>query len=145
VLFEILFFMHNEIILRFCIWGFNDIAHGEITNIMGIQPSKIYVKGERENSKSTALVKENGWLLEPTSDRGLSFEVQLENLLGLLESKKKLVKKFCEDYTCQISCGVFIYFDNGESTPSIRLSTEYNKLIRELDLEFDVDIYCLPN
>jgi hypothetical protein len=137
--------MHNEIALRFCIWGFSDITHDEITNILGIQPSKIYVKGEKRNSKSTALVKENGWLLEPTLDRSLSFETQLEKLLSFLKLKKDLVKKFCLEYTCQISCGVFIYFDNGESTPSIRLSKEYNKIIQELDLEFDIDIYCLPN
>lgn len=138
--------MQNEIVLRFGIWGFTDITHDDITISMGINPSKIYVKGERKNpnSKFPAFAKENGWLLEP-SDRYLPFEIQLKNLLQILESKVSIVKTYCSQYTCEISCAIFIYFENGESTPSIRLNSEYNKIIRELNLDFDFDIYCLPN
>ncbi len=138
--------MQNEIILKFGIWGFTDINHDDITRSMGMNPSKIYVKGERKNPnpKFPALAKENGWLLEP-SNRYLPFEVQLQNLLQILESKIHIVKEYCFKYACEISCGVFIYFENGESTPSIHLNSEYNRIIRELNLSFDVDIYCLPN
>lgn len=41
--------MKNEIILRFSIWGFDDITHDEISELIGIKPSKVYVKGERKN------------------------------------------------------------------------------------------------
>jgi len=137
--------MQNEIVLTFCIWGFTDITHDEITKSMGIMPSKIYVKGERKNPKFPGLAQVNGWLLEPMCDRFSSFEIQLKYLLQIIESKLEIVKKYCSKYTCEISCGVFIYFENGESTPSIHLDSEYNKVIKELNLEFDVDIYCLPN
>ncbi|MEO5583678.1 MAG: DUF4279 domain-containing protein [Saprospiraceae bacterium] len=137
--------MRNEVVLRFCIWGFTEISHDEITLAMGIKPSKIYVKGERKNPKFAALAEDNGWLLEPPCDKYTSFEIQLNSLLKIIQSKFEVIKKYCEKYTCEISCAVFIYYDNQESTPSISLGSEYNKIIRDLNLEFDVDIYCLPN
>ena len=137
--------MQNEIVLRFGIWGFTDITHDDITRSMGVNPSKIYVKGERKNPKLPGLAKDNGWLLEPTCDRYSSFEIQLADLLQILESKIDIIRNYCLKYTCEISCGVFIYFENGESSPSIHLNSEYNRIVRELNLDFDVDIYCLPN
>lgn len=136
--------MKNEIVLKFGIWGFTDITHTDITKSMGLNPSKVYIKGERKNPKFPALAKENGWVLEPACDQYSSFETQLKKLLQIIESRIDIVKSYSLKYTCEISCVVYIYFENGESIPSIHLSSDYNNIIRELNLEFDIDIYCLP-
>jgi Domain of unknown function (DUF4279) len=140
--------MKNEIVLRFCIWDYNDITHQEITNTLGIEPYKIYVKGQKKNPKNpegSALIKENGWLMESALDHFASFEDQMNAMLDIIESKIDLFRPFCEKYYCEFSCAIFIRYDNEESTPSVHLNARYNRLIKELNIEFDIDLYCLPN
>ena len=135
----------NEVVLRFCIWGFDDITHDEISKALGVNPTKVYIKGQRKHANFSALAKENGWLFEPDYDRYASFQDKLAFLLQFLTPRTEVIKEYCKKYKCEISCGVYIYFENGESTPSIYLNTEYNRIIKELDIAFDVDIICLPN
>jgi len=139
--------MNNEVFLRFCISDFEDITHDEITKMLGVKPIKEYVKGQKRNPKNPnpTLIKENRWLMEPSSSKYTSFEGQMEALLNIIESKIDVFKPLCEKYNCEISCALFIYYDNKESTPSIHLDARYNNLIKELDIEFDVDLCVLPN
>lgn len=137
--------MQNEIILRFCIWGFDDLTHDEITQSLKILPSKIYIKGQKKNPKFGALAKHNGWLFEVTTDRQEPFEYQLKKLLQVIEPKADIIGDFSNRYSCEISCALFIYYDNGESIPSVHINTEYSKIVSRLNLDIDFDIYCLPN
>ncbi|MBZ5858567.1 DUF4279 domain-containing protein [Flavihumibacter profundi] len=137
--------MKNEINLSFCIWDFDDITHSEITRLVGLQPSKIYIKGENKNTIGSALVKENGWIINASLVKYSSFEDQMNYLLDIIEPKIDVFKSLCEKYYCEFSCAVFIRYGNGESTPWVHLNSRYNKLIKELNIEFDIDLYCLPN
>lgn len=47
----------NEIILDFGIWGFNDISHNEITIMLGIEPVKLHIIGEKINPKFLSIAK----------------------------------------------------------------------------------------
>ncbi len=136
--------MKNEINLSFCIWDFDDITHNEITQLIGLQPSKIYTKGEK-NTIGLALAKENGWIITTPLTEYSSFDDQMNSLLDIIESKIDVFKPLCEKYYCEFSCAVFIRYGNGESIPWVHLGSRYNKLIKELKIEFDIDIYCLPN
>ena len=137
--------MKNEVVLDFCIWGFEDITPDEITQMIGIQPIKIYIKGEKKNSKFSALEKQNGWRMGSTLDQNASFEDQMNAMLDIIESKIDLFKSLCEKYYCEFSCALFIRYNHDESTPWIHLNSRYNRIIKVLNIEFDVDIYCLPN
>lgn len=66
-------------------------------------------------------------------------------LLDLLEPKTDILKPICDKYYCEISCGMFIYFGNEESTPWVHLDARYNDLINKLNIELDLDMYVLPN
>ena len=66
-------------------------------------------------------------------------------LLGIINDKRSIFEGFCKKYDCETSCAVFIYFENDESTPSIHLDSQYHRILNDLDIAFDVDIYCLPN
>jgi hypothetical protein len=137
--------MRNEVILDFCIWGFDDITADDITRILGIQPVKVYIKGQKKNPNFSALEKENGWRMTSPLEKYSSFEDQMNAMLDIIESKIDLYRPLCKKYYCEFSCAIFIYYDNDESTPSIHLNSRYNKLINELNVEFDIDIYCRPN
>jgi len=137
--------MQNEIIVRFCIWGFDDVDHKFISAALTIDPTQVYIKGERKNPKFAALANKNGWLVDATTNRNEPFDTQLERLLQILGSKREIVQEFSSKYSCEISCAIFMYFDNGENTPSIHLSPEQIKTMFDLGVEFDIDLYCLPN
>jgi len=78
-------------------------------------------------------------------DEYSSFEDQMKAMLDIIEPKINLFKPICENYNCNFSCALFLRFDNGESIPSIYLDSRYNRLIKDLNIGFDVDIYCFPN
>lgn len=138
--------MRNEIYLDFVIADFEDITHEEITQRLGMNPRKVYVKGAKKHpdSKSEALIKRNRWVFGSSLDKHLTFEEHLNAMLDLLEPKIALLKPLCEKYNCFFSCAVFIDTDDSVSTPSLYLDWRYNKLTRELKLDFDFDLYCLP-
>jgi hypothetical protein len=137
--------MKNEIILRFCIWDFDDISCDEMTQLIGIKPSKIYIKGQKKNAIGSALAERNGWLLDSPLNKYSPFEDQMNSLLDIIESKIDIFRVLDKKYYCEFSCALYIYFDNEESIPWLHLDARYNQLIKELNIEFDVDIYCLPN
>ncbi len=140
--------MKNEVTLDFRICDFEDITASQITNILNIQPTKIYIKGQKrnpENINSKSVLKSNIWIMGSSLSGESSFEDQMNSLLDVIESKLDLFKPLCNKYYCEFSCALFIRYDNDESTPWIHLGDRYNKLIKELNIEFDVDIYCLPN
>lgn len=137
--------MKNEIFLNFCIWGFEDIDANDITSTLSLTPSKIYTKGEKNNPKFNGTAKQNGWLLSSRLNRFASFEDQMNDLLDIIEPKIDLFRPLCEKYYCEFSCALFIHCGNEESTPWIHLNSRYNAVIKELNIEFDIDLYILPD
>jgi hypothetical protein len=137
--------MKNEVFLDFCIWNFEDVTHEEITQRLGIVPTRIYVKGQRIDPKFSRISKKNGWRMSSGLDKYASFADQMKAMLDIIEFKIDLFRPFCEKYYCEFSCAVYIRYDNGESTPWVHLDARYNRLVKELNIEFDVDLYCLPN
>lgn len=139
-------YMRNEIYLDFVVADFEDITHDEISQRLGMNPRKVYVKGAKKHPDSHAetLIKRSRWLIGSSLGKHLTFEEHLNAMLDLLEPKIDLLKPLCEKYNCFFSCAVFIDTDDSVSTPSLYLNWRYNKLTRELKLDFDFDLYCLP-
>jgi hypothetical protein len=137
--------MKNELFLDFCIWNFDDTTADDITKTLGIQPIKVYIKGQKKNAKSATVAKQNGWRMNSGLDKYASFDDQMEAILDIIEPRIDLFRQFCEKYYCEFSCALYIYYNNDESIPSIHLNSRYNRLVKELNIEFDVDLYCLPN
>jgi hypothetical protein len=137
--------MKHEIFLDFCIWKYEDINADEITHTLGIKPSKIYIKGEKTSPKLSILAKENGWRMSSGMDKHSSFEEHLDAILNIIEPKINLFKPFCDKYYCEFACAIYIRYNNEESIPWLHLNDRYNNLIKSLKIEFDLDLYCLPN
>jgi len=134
----------HEVILTFGIWDFSEIDHAYITNLMGFEPNIIYRLGERRIPNKGQPSKRNGWLWRPeVVDKTLldSFELQLNSILGKFENKiaeLKQIEKYC---FFEIRCGLFLYSGNGKSTPIVHFDKRYNDFVREINVEFDFDIY----
>jgi hypothetical protein len=137
--------MKNEVYLDFIIADFEDITHEDITQTLNINPAWVHVKGQKRNPKFAIISKNNVWSMSSGLDKYASFEDQMNAMLDVIESKIELFRPFCEKYYCEFSCAIYIRYDNEESTPWVHLNTRYNRLLKELNIEFDVDLYCLPN
>ena len=136
--------MKHRIYLNLIIADFDDIPHDEISQTLGINPMRVYIKGQKKNPNSSspnpALVTRNRWIMGCPVDEYSSFEDQMNATLDIVEPKINLFKPFCEKYSCNFSCALYLRFDNEESMPSVYLNSRYNRLIRELNIGFDVDI-----
>lgn len=137
--------MRNYVSLSFAIWDFNDINHDDLVEKIALIPDKVYIKGNKKHLKSNAVWEENGLIFHAPNLKFSSFEEQMESFLGILEERVDVLHSICSKYHCEFSCAVFIYFDNGESTPSIHLNNRYNNFIQKLDVKFDLDLYILSN
>ncbi|MGM5631399.1 DUF4279 domain-containing protein [Apibacter raozihei] len=135
----------NKIHFDFSIWNYEDITHKEITHILRIIPSKVYVKGERINPENPKISKQNGWILKSSLDKYVSFEDQLNVMLDLLEPKIEELQMLSEKHKCEFEFSLAIFILNqNESTPWVHLNKRYNDFIRKVDVEFDFDIYYPP-
>ncbi len=132
----------NEIILSFCIWGFDDITHNDITIAMGIQPVTQHFKGQKVNPQFLPVAKKNGWIVESPLGKYASFEDQMNSILDILDTKRDILKHYCAKYYCEFSLALYIQHDTEESTPWVHLNSRYNAFIREFNIEFDLDLYC---
>jgi len=139
--------MRNEIFLDLLIQGFEDITHDEITKLLGINPVKIGIKGKKRNPKNvnSPLIAVNSWFMGSGVDKYASFDEHMNSLLSFIESKSDIFSKLCKKYHCVFICAFYIYFENDESMPWVHLDERYNQIIKELNIEFDLDLYIRPN
>jgi hypothetical protein len=137
----------NKVVLSLRISRFNDITHDELTQLIGVLPVKTYVIGDKRNPKNpdSPLIKNNSWLMGPALDEYAEFDEQMDTLLDILEAKIDIFKELSRKYYLEFSCAIFTYHDNEESTPWIHLGERYNNLIKQVNIEFDVDLYAWAN
>jgi len=109
--------------------------------MVGLQPAKVYKKGERLNPKFARLSKMNSWILDPPCPEFSSFETQMAALLGIIESKMPVFKRLAISSALEFSCAIFIN-NHEESTPWVHLDGRYNSVVAQVPIEFDVDLYC---
>jgi len=134
--------MKNEVDLNFVVFDFNDISHADITKMIGVSPSKIYVKGEPKNLKVKSLAKYNVWMMGSGKDKYATFDDQMNAILDIFEDKIDVFINLTEKYYCEFSCAIFTYYGNEESTPWIHLNKRYNTITKKLNVEFDIDLYA---
>src|ERR1700694_5430227 len=126
-------FMNHEFYLDFVIADFEDITHDEISQSLGMNPRKVFIKGEKKypNSAAKTLAKRSQWIISSSLDKHLTFEDHLNAMMDLLEPKIDLLKPLCEKYTCFFSCAIFFVTDDSISMPSIYFNGRDNKLVRD--------------
>lgn len=134
----------NKVEVFLEISGFEDVSHTDITQLLGLEPNRVYVKGQPRNPQGGSLARTNRWLLygySPERPR-LLFEDQVDALISLVMPRLTAFQALCHRYTCVLRCGVMSYCENGESTPAVHLERRHVELLEALTADFDVDIYC---
>ncbi len=133
----------NDLSLRFCIWDFEDITETEITKTLNLKPLKVYVRGNQVNENISKISKRNGWIYGFPYRSGKNFQEQINEILDVLEPKIYILKNYSQKYNCEFSCALFLN-NREQSVPWIHFDKRYNAFIKEVDVEFDIDIYYPP-
>jgi len=128
----------NEFKLRLNIYGYQCPAD-EITGIIGINPSKVWLEGEPVIPRALNTHKENGWRI--CSPLGVNQELiehwnELEKGMKIIASKRNLLPPEVE---IELSCVIFAY----EYIPSIYFERRQIVLLDKLEAEIDIDLYSL--
>ena len=132
--------MESEIHLTLGIWGFSDLTHSEISDILNLQPVKVHVMGERINPKFLPLAKENGWMYTHSKTVTRTFEEQMNELILVLREKRDSLKTLSGKYYFELSCAIFKKGE--ESMPWVHLTKEHIQFLNEFNIEFDLDLYA---
>jgi hypothetical protein len=134
----------HEVILSFCIIGFEDVEHDYFTQTLGVLPIKQYFKGQPVNNKvpKGKISKQNRWIIAPPGFKKYDdFETQMNSFILLAKRKQSEFEIICGKYHCEFSCALFLEHDNGESTPWVHLGKDYYQIFGRLNVEFDLDLY----
>lgn len=134
----------NKVVVDFKIVGYDDISHETISQLTGIEPIKVFIKGNprNPNNPDSPLIKFNGWIMNAKLHEDASFEQQMNCLLDIIELRLTVFKQLCSSYYTEFSCAIYTYSASEKSTPSVHLSKRYHKLAADLNFEFDVDLYA---
>jgi len=135
--------LKNDLNLRFCIWEYDDISHEDITNTLKLTPLKTYIKGKKINPRFERIAKQNGWVYGTPYYNEMDFMTQLDEILDVLEPRISILRTYAQKYKCEFSCAVFLN-NREESTPWIHFGKRYNAFIKEIDVEFDIEIFYPP-
>lgn len=135
--------MVHEISVCFCVWEFNGKTHDDISEALGLEPTKILIKGVPIEPKRNFIARFDGWYYEADTNRKLPFEQQINVLLDIIEGNMDRFKSICSQHKCEISLGLYLYSNIDESTPWIHLTKRYHQVMSQLDIALDMDIILL--
>lgn len=132
--------MDPEIRVEFHLVG-NEITPQEITDILGITPSRIFIKGEKRfpklNLKPTH--KENAWSLRASKDiSSLDINDYIKPVVEILFPIREKLIILCEekDLYSELSCVIEII----EQSPIMHLEPDLISKIALLQTHIDFDI-----
>ena len=122
---------------RIVIYGF-ECAYQEITDIMGVNPTKAWMRGDKVHPKSNNLHKQNGWSISSQlEEKNSSVDDQIDNLKNLVLPYIKEFKSLPKGSEVQLSCIVYAY----KYWPPLSFSSNSVAFLSEIGASIDLDIY----
>jgi len=129
--------MDPEIRVEFILTG-TKITPDEITNLLGITPTKTWEHGEP--IKGTILRRKyNGWCFSIENEKeSLDLMDYIQPLVDSILPKSELITRIIKEYelVSEISCGIYIV----EQTPIFHFDPEIMAKLVKINTEVDIDI-----
>jgi hypothetical protein len=118
----------------------DDLIPGEITELLGCQPTDSYAKGQIVRGEKTGreYVKQTGmWQLEATDHQPGDLDQQIAELLGKVTDDLRIWVSLSEQFSIDIFCGLFMEKGN----EGISISPDTLLALGQRRLELGLDIY----
>lgn len=113
----------------------------EITEMLKIEPSLTWKKGDLVHPKARITRKFNGWLFNPSLKNEEEIDIQLLSLIDKLNPAWSILVQLINNSCCaQISIKINAYDDD---IPAINFAPETIKKIAEINAAIDIDLYIL--
>jgi len=129
-----------EIKARFTIAGF-ECSPEEITQILGIRPTKTWLRGEPVTSKAKNVYKENGWTLtSPCNPVSSTLDEQVDALISIIPPRIQAFAKLPAGVYIELACIIRVA---DYSQPVIGFSANTIRIIAQIGANIDVGIYDL--
>jgi len=112
----------------------------EITKILGVQPDKIWRRGEALTYTNKGTHKDNGWEITSSSSDALYVENHIADMLHLVLPVREQFKSLPAGSSVMLICGISMYPD-GE-VPSIFFDAETLRVLGEINADLDIDLCC---
>ena len=109
---------------------------------LGVEPSKVWLRGEVVHPKAINVHKQNGWSISVTSEANEIFlERTVDRLLKLVPAKAAIA--FCRDNqgSIEVELSLIVHIPESGPVPSVALSTEQVRFLADCHGSLDVDIY----
>jgi len=115
-----------------------DCEPNEISKILELEPTEVFVKGELLNEKRDRRRLRSEWIYKSTLPLSEAFQdAHLENLINKLYKKKSKILELKSRYTIGINCvGTYINVNAG-----FNLSAELLLSCANLGVSIDFDLY----
>ena len=109
----------------------------KIGEMLGLEPTKMHVKGTPRSSRHTAVWPASMWSLESPLSDSLALTDHLRFLLDLLEPKKGVLKQLSMDCDIDVFCG----FSSGSGQGGFILDSATLSRLGALGLPLVLDLY----
>jgi len=116
----------------------------ELTEALGVQPTRAWRKGELKNPRAIVRHEENGWELSSGAGSHKSFEQHTEALLGIIEPALDKFTEVCNRYDTRLLVVASMYYDNEERLPWLGFNRRAMRIFTQIGAAVDFDLYVLP-
>jgi hypothetical protein len=111
----------------------------EISKILGCAPTRSYIKGQVEPSKTKPIVRKTGaWQIKTDRQKPGNLDDQIIKLLGRLNKDLTVWTALSAKYEIDLFCGCFM----NETDEGIELSSETLKALGDRDIKLGLCIYA---
>lgn len=129
----------REVYIEFIVYGDNLIDHKELTQIIGVYPTKTRKKGEEIRSNLRAV--DNSWIYQTSKLDTFYVEDLIENIYELINPIMHRLMNYLEKKSLRCKFNIVISTPFDESFPSLYFSEDFIKLCSLLNAPIDTDIY----
>ena len=130
--------MPSETHTFFAVFDFGDDP-SVVTEIMGIEPTKAWCKGDPVPNHPTGIRTHTRWALSSGLSTDEPLEAHLEALLTTLEARYEAVRRCAKEFHACIRAA--IYF--AEVNPEFFISPSLAVRLGKMGVPLEFDLYCL--
>ena len=113
----------------------------EITQILGIRPTKTWLRGETVTPRAKNVHKSNGWTLRaPCDPLNSTVDEQVDSLISIITPHIEAFAKLPTGVYIELSCILYVY---DYSRPVIGFSASTVRILAQIGANIDIDIYDL--
>jgi hypothetical protein len=116
-----------------------DCSPDDITELLGIAPTKTWRVGEKIYETGTITRKDNGWQLGPIrKSRSESVESQVTALMGTVGSAAERFSRLPPESAVVLFCAVYM-----TSAPAVGFTAEQVAFLSRIGAAIEFDLYCM--